>query len=85
MRHPGYFAMLISIPASALAIGSWFALVPAIVFALVLLSSNVIRKTPAAISAAVFVRYVSCEPITRFRITRCPSGHRYAPLNTQTL
>jgi protein-S-isoprenylcysteine O-methyltransferase Ste14 len=36
MRHPGYFAMLISIPASALAIGSWFALVPAIVFALVL-------------------------------------------------
>jgi hypothetical protein len=31
------------------------------------------------------VRYVSCEPITRFRITRCPSGHRYAPLNTQTL
>lgn len=30
MRHPGHFAMSVSIPASALAIGSWFALVPAI-------------------------------------------------------
>jgi protein-S-isoprenylcysteine O-methyltransferase Ste14 len=36
MRHPSYFVMLTSIPASALAIGFWFALVPAIVFALVL-------------------------------------------------
>lgn len=32
MRHPGYFAMLISIPASALAIGSLVALIPAIGF-----------------------------------------------------
>ena len=32
------------------------------------------RKTPAAFSAAVFVRYVSSEPITRFRITLCPLG-----------
>jgi len=31
-RHPGYFAMSISIPASALAIGSWVALVPAVGF-----------------------------------------------------
>lgn len=29
MRHPGYFAMLIAVPASALAIGSWVALIPA--------------------------------------------------------
>jgi protein-S-isoprenylcysteine O-methyltransferase Ste14 len=29
MRHPGYFAMCISVPASALAIGSWLALAPA--------------------------------------------------------
>jgi protein-S-isoprenylcysteine O-methyltransferase Ste14 len=35
MRHPGYFAMLISIPASALAIGSWLALFPALTFVLV--------------------------------------------------
>src|SRR5438876_4170628 len=34
MRHPGYFAMLISVPASALAIGSWIALGPAVAFVL---------------------------------------------------
>jgi protein-S-isoprenylcysteine O-methyltransferase Ste14 len=34
MRHPGYFAMSISIPASALAVGSWLALIPAIGFVL---------------------------------------------------
>jgi protein-S-isoprenylcysteine O-methyltransferase Ste14 len=37
MRHPGYLAMLISVPASALAIGSWLALVPAAIFCLVIL------------------------------------------------
>jgi protein-S-isoprenylcysteine O-methyltransferase Ste14 len=36
MRHPGYLAMLISIPASALAIGSFIALIPAIGFAWVI-------------------------------------------------
>jgi protein-S-isoprenylcysteine O-methyltransferase Ste14 len=36
MRHPGYLAMLISIPASALAIGSFVALIPAIGFAWVI-------------------------------------------------
>jgi protein-S-isoprenylcysteine O-methyltransferase Ste14 len=36
MRHPGYFAMLMSIPASALAIGSFVALTPAIGFAWVI-------------------------------------------------
>ena len=36
MRHPGYLAMLISIPASALAIGSFVALIPAIGFAMVI-------------------------------------------------
>ena len=36
MRHPGYFAMLISIPASALAIGSWLALLPSTAFVFVI-------------------------------------------------
>jgi protein-S-isoprenylcysteine O-methyltransferase Ste14 len=36
MRHPGYFAMSISIPASALAIGSWIALIPAAGFVLLI-------------------------------------------------
>jgi len=37
LRHPGYLAMLVSVPASALAIGSWLALVPAVAFCLVIL------------------------------------------------
>lgn len=36
MRHPGYLAMSISVPASALAIGSWLALVPAVAFVLLI-------------------------------------------------
>lgn len=36
MRHPGYFAMSISVPASALAIGSWIALMPAAGFVLLI-------------------------------------------------
>jgi protein-S-isoprenylcysteine O-methyltransferase Ste14 len=32
VRHPGYLAMLISVPTSALAIGSWLALIPGLTF-----------------------------------------------------
>jgi len=32
IRHPGYLAMLIAVPASALALGSWLALIPAFAF-----------------------------------------------------
>jgi protein-S-isoprenylcysteine O-methyltransferase Ste14 len=37
LRHPGYLAMLVAVPASALAIGSWLALFPATAFCLVIL------------------------------------------------
>lgn len=36
MRHPGYFAMSIAVPTSALAIGSWLALAPAAGFVAVI-------------------------------------------------
>ncbi len=36
VRHPGYLAMTISIPASAVALGSWLALIPATGFLLVI-------------------------------------------------
>lgn len=36
MRHPGYLAMSISIPASALTVGSWLALIPALGFVFVI-------------------------------------------------
>lgn len=37
VRHPGYLGMVISVPASGLALGSWWALLPAIGYALVIL------------------------------------------------
>jgi len=40
IRHPGYLAMLIAVPASALALGSWLALIPAFAF-----SAVIIRRT----------------------------------------
>jgi len=36
VRHPGYLAMSMSIPASGIAIGSWLALIPATVFVIVI-------------------------------------------------
>lgn len=36
VRHPGYFAMCISVPASAVAIGSWIALIPAGAFVFII-------------------------------------------------
>ena len=32
VRHPAYFANIVAVPASALAIGSWWALIPAAIF-----------------------------------------------------
>jgi len=40
VRHPGYFAMLVAVPASALAVGSWLALIPAFAF-----SAVIVRRT----------------------------------------
>jgi len=40
LRHPGYLAMLLAMPASALAIGSWLAVIPALAF-----SAVIIRRT----------------------------------------
>jgi protein-S-isoprenylcysteine O-methyltransferase Ste14 len=39
-RHPGYLAMLLSVPASAVALGSWVALVPALCY-----STLILRRT----------------------------------------
>lgn len=37
VRHPGYLGMVLSVPASGLALGSWWAMVPAIGYALIIL------------------------------------------------
>lgn len=43
VRHPGYVAMIIGLPASALALGSWWALLPASGFSLLILRRTVIE------------------------------------------
>ena len=40
LRHPGYLGMVVAIPASALALGSWLALIPGLAFSVV-----IIRRT----------------------------------------
>jgi protein-S-isoprenylcysteine O-methyltransferase Ste14 len=40
LRHPGYLGMVVAIPASALALGSWLALLPGLAFSVV-----IIRRT----------------------------------------
>lgn len=37
IRHPGYLAMIVSVPSSAIAIGSWLALIPALGFISIIL------------------------------------------------
>ncbi len=37
IRHPGYLGMVISVPASGLALGSWWAMLPAVGYALIIL------------------------------------------------
>ena len=41
IRHPGYFAMLFNMPATAIALGSTTALVPALIFSLVILRRTI--------------------------------------------
>ena len=43
VRHPGYLAMLIAMPASALAIGSWLALSPAVAFSGVIMNRTALE------------------------------------------
>lgn len=37
VRHPGYLGMVLSVPASGLALGSWLALIPAVAYAVIIL------------------------------------------------
>ena len=62
MRHPGYFAMLISIPASALAIGSWLALLPSIAFALVLAQRTRLEDDFLRCNLPGYAEYVNNVP-----------------------
>lgn len=43
VRHPGYIGMCVGVPSSALALGSWWSLVPAAPFALLILRRAVLE------------------------------------------
>jgi protein-S-isoprenylcysteine O-methyltransferase Ste14 len=78
LRHPGYLGMLISVPAMALAIGSWLGLIPAAIFCLVIRQrvadeETFLRKNLAGYSD--FTRQVTGRLFPRFvgkRSTKAP-------------
>ena len=75
LRHPGYLAMLVSVPASALAIGSWIALLPAAVFCVVIMKrvsaeDEFLEKHLAGY--AEYMRQVRARLVPRRAIRHCP-------------
>ncbi len=62
VRHPGYLAMLISVPASALAIGSWIGLIPAAAFVLVILRRTQLEDEFLQKKLPGYVYYASRVP-----------------------
>ena len=62
VRHPGYLAMCFSIPASAVAIGSWLALIPAGVFVAIILRRATIEDQFLRKHLAGYQEYASCVP-----------------------
>jgi len=65
LRHPGYLAMLIAVPASALAVGSWLALIPAFAF-----SAVIVRRTTLEdrYLRQVFPGYLGYADSVRYRL-----------------
>ena len=59
VRHPGYLAMCISIPASAVTIGSWLALIPAGVFVAIILRRAIIEDQFLRKHLAGYQQYAS--------------------------
>ena len=63
VRHPGYFAMLIAVPVSALTVGSWLALIPALAFSAVIVRRTALedrylrQELPGYLSYTESVRY----------------------------
>ena len=70
VRHPGYLAMSISIPASALAVGSWLALLPAIAFVLIVQYRRRIEDQFLHKNLIGYVEYAEQVPCTARRERR---------------
>ena len=79
MRHPGYFAMVISVPSSALAIGSWLALIPACGFVFVILRRACVEDKFLRVNLPGYIDYANHVP--RGPIPR-KQAHREDPCRT---
>jgi protein-S-isoprenylcysteine O-methyltransferase Ste14 len=62
MRHPGYFAMSIAVPTSALAIGSWLALAPAAGFVAVIFRRAQVEDEFLARNLPGYTNYAALVP-----------------------
>ncbi|MGH9397921.1 MAG: methyltransferase family protein [Terriglobia bacterium] len=62
LRHPGYLAMLIAIPASALTIGSWLALIPAAGFCAVIVRRARMEDESLKRHLAGYIDYMARVP-----------------------
>lgn len=62
IRHPGYFAMCISVPASAVAIGSWLALIPAFAFLLIIRQRSNLEDHFLRMNLAGYAEYAKRVP-----------------------
>lgn len=74
LRHPGYLAMLISIPASALAIGSWLALLPAAAFVAVLNRRARIEDEFLRCNLPGYIEYANQVPGKLFPVKKANKG-----------
>lgn len=69
LRHPGYLAMVIAIPASAITIGSWLALIPAAGFVLIIVRRARMEDEFLRRNLAGYVDYVERVPSGLFRVS----------------
>jgi protein-S-isoprenylcysteine O-methyltransferase Ste14 len=62
LRHPAYFSNIVAVPASAVAIGSWVALIPAIIFCVITVQRA--RKEDLFLkqNLAGYKAYMKCVP-----------------------
>jgi protein-S-isoprenylcysteine O-methyltransferase Ste14 len=68
VRHPGYFAMCLSVPASACAIGSWGGLLPAVAFVLVIHRRARLEEEYLRAALPGFDEYANRTPGGLFRL-----------------
>ncbi|MGH9397976.1 MAG: methyltransferase family protein [Terriglobia bacterium] len=79
LRHPGYLAMLVAIPASALAIGSWLALIPPAGFCFVIVRRARLEDEFLKRNLANYIDYMERVPGGIFprRTTRNGQRHEF--------